>query len=230
HEDLYAGGASFHTDDWGDSFRTGSHHGYWMARTLKEVAPGVEVFALGTYSSDEDVRVDSMIRAIDWAIEHGLDVLTYSARRFSEENRVRLDEAVDRALANGISTTFIHYPHPGNILPSWLGPRSGDDDREADLNILQYDYSVVFTGPYAEWMEKGPESGYRPFLSISSTSPVAAGAVAILKSIRPDLKPEQLKELLMETAYETEFQGMTSRRTMDVRAAVEKLAGGGERP
>ncbi len=150
HEDLYSGGKSFHSDDWGDSYDSGSHHGYWMAKTLKEVAPGVEVYALGTYSSDEAAKVDAMIRAIDWAIENDLDVLTYSARRFSPEERVKLDSAVDRVLAHGISTTFIHYPHPGNILSTWLGPISGDDDREPDLNILQYDYSVVFTEPYSE--------------------------------------------------------------------------------
>lgn len=223
HEGLYAGGRSFHTDDWGDAFETGSHHGYWMARTLKEVAPGVEVFALGTYSSDEDAKVDAMIQAMDWAIENDLDVLTYSAQRFSPELRERLDAAVDRAHANGISTVFIHYPHPGNILPTWLGPMSGDDEREPDLNILQYDYSVVFTKQFAEWMEAGSDSGYRPFLSISSTSPVTAGAVAILKAARPELTPDEIKALLMETGYEMIFEGMRSERTMDVWAAVQAL-------
>ena len=223
HDGLYAGGRSFHTDDWGESFDSTSHHGYWMARTLKEVAPGVEVYALGTYTSDEAAKVDAMARAIDWAIDNDLDVLTYSGRRFSPNLRVKLDEAVDRALAHGISTTFIHYPHPGNILPSWLGPISGDDEREPDLNVLHYDYSVVFTKQYAEWMEQGSGSGYRPFLSISSTSPVAAGAVAILKAIGPDLKPDQLKRLLIDTGYHMEFEGMISGRTLDIRAAVQAL-------
>lgn len=223
HDDLYAGGRNFHTDDWGDSFAAGSHHGYWMARTLKEVAPGVEVYALGTYSSDEGKKVDAMIRAIDWAMENDLDVLTYSARRVSPEFRGRLDEAVDRALAKGIAFTFIHYPHPGNILPTWLGPVSGDDEREPDLNILQYDYSIVFTEQYTQWMKSGAASGYRPFLSVSSTSPVTAGAVAILKAIDPALTPEDLKKLLVETSYQTEFEGRKSERTMDIWAAVQAL-------
>jgi len=223
HEELYAGGAFFQTDDWRDSYYTGSHHGFWMASTLREVAPGVEIYALGTYSSDEIPRVDAMIRAIDWAIEQDLDVLTYSARRFSPEQRARLDEAVDRAHAHGIVTTFIHYPHPANILPTWLGPRSGDDEREPDLNILHYDYSVIFTERYLEWLQAGPESGHRPFLSVSSTSPVTAGAVAILMSLEPDLSPEQVRTILMETSYEMEFEGMRSARTMDVEAAVQRV-------
>jgi hypothetical protein len=226
HPGLYAGGRNFQTDEWGEAFDSVSHHGYWMASTLREVAPEVEIYALGAYSSDEAARVDAMVAAIDWAIDQHLDVLTYSAQRFSPEQRSRLDEAVDRALANGITTTFINYPHPGNILPTWLGPRSGDDEREADLNILQYDYSVVFTKEYATWLEGGEGSGYRPFLSLSSTSPVTAAFVAMVESVCPDLKPEALKRVLMDTSHETEFQGWKSPRTADIGAAVTEVTRG----
>lgn len=226
HPGLYAGGRTFQTDDWAESFDSTSHHGYWMARTLREIAPEVEIYALGTYSSDETHKVDAMIRAIDWAIEHHLDVLTYSARRFSPEQRARLDEAVDRALAHGIVTTFIHYPHPGNLLPTWLGPRTGDDEREPDVNILQYDYSVIFTERYADWMERGTASGYRPFLSLSSTAPVTAGFVALVKSVRPDLGPAEVKRVLMETSRPMTFEGQEAPRVVDVAAAVRAARGG----
>jgi hypothetical protein len=77
-------------------------------------------------------------------------------------------------------------------------------------------------------MEKGPDSGHRPFLSISSTSPVTAGALAILKSLEPEMMPEALKNLLLETSYEMQFEGMRSKRTMDVRAAVQALKESGD--
>ena len=180
--------------------------------------------SLGTYSSDESDKVDAMVRAIDWAIAHDLDVLTYSAARFSPENRARLDSAVDRALAKGIVITFIHYPHPGNLLPAWLGPRTGDDERDPDVNILQYDYSVVRTKLYADWMQHGgTAAGYQPFLSISSTSPVTAGFVALLRTVRPDLKPAELKRILMETSRVTIFEGKASHRTVDIAAALQSV-------
>ncbi len=224
HEGLYAGGENFQTDEWGESFNETSHHGFWMASTLREVAPDVEIYALGTYSSDEAAKVDAMVRAIDWAIEHDLDVLTYSAERFSAENRPRLDAAVDRAIQHGIVTTFIHYPHEGNLLPTWLGPRSGDDEREPDVNILHYDYQVIFTEQYLEWLDKGEESGYRPYLSISSTSPVTAAFVAILRSIDPDLSPAECKRILMETSRPMTFEGRRAERVVDVTAAVRSVA------
>lgn len=223
HEGLYAGGANFQTDEWGEYFGEESHHGFFMASTLREIATDVEIYALGTYSSDETAKVDAMVRAIDWAIEHDLDVLTYSAARFSDSNRVRLDEAVNRAVNNGIVTTFIHYPHPDNLLPTWLGPRTGDDDREPDVNILHYDYQVIFTSRYLDWLERGRESGHRPYLSISSTSPVTAGFVAMLKSVNPELTPAECKRILMGTSRELTFEGNVAPRAVDVAAAVRSV-------
>ncbi|MFC1528387.1 peptidase [Candidatus Latescibacterota bacterium] len=223
HKGLYAGGNNFQTG-FGD-FNNDSHHGFWMASVLREIAPEVDIYALGTYSSDESKKVDAMVRAIDWAIAQDLDVLTYSAARFTPENRERLDSAVDRALAKGIAFTFIHYPHPGNILPYRLGPRSGDgdDEREPDVNILHYDYSVVFIKEYVDWVQDGMPSSYHPFKSISSLSPVAAGFVALLMSVRPDLKPMELKRILMETSRETVFEGLKSPRTVDIAAALRSV-------
>ncbi len=223
HPELYAGGRSFQTDEWAQSFDTVSHHGFWMASTLRELAPEAQIYALGTYSSDEGAKVDAMVWAIDWAIANHLDVLTYSANRFSPAVRPRLDSAVDRALAAGIVTTFIHYPHPGNLLPTWLGPRTGDDEREPDLNILQYDYQVVFPQRYAEWMRRGPASGYVPFLSVSSTSPVAAAFVALMRSARPGLPPADVKRILRETARPLTFEGKRAERAVDVAAALRSL-------
>jgi len=229
HEGLYAGGENFQQDEWGTSFDTTSHHGYWMASTLREIAPEAEIYALGTYSSDEDAKVDAMVRAIDWATEHDLDVLTYSAERFSAAVRPRLDAAVDRALAHGIVIVFIHYPHSGNLLPTWLGPTSGDDERPGDINILHYDYQVIFTERYVDWLERGEQSGYRPYLSISSTAPVTAGIVAMMKSVRPELTPAEVKRILVETSREVTFEGYVSPHTVDAAAAVSRVAGSHDR-
>lgn len=224
HPGLYAGGQAFQSDNWASNFGGNSHHGYWMALVAREIAPDAEIYALGTASSDEKVKVDAMVKAIDWAIEHRLDAITYSDRRFSPPLRAKLDEAVSRAVAAGVVVCFIHYPHAGNLLPTGLFPRNGDDEREPDINVLQYDYTVVFAGEYQKAIEGKSQRGYRPFLSMSSTSPVTAAIVALMRSVNPGLTPSQIKEILMSTARPMVFEGKRAVRAVDAAAAV-KLAG-----
>ena len=219
HRDLYADGVDLRDNG---ALSAYAEHGYWMALTLREIAPEAEIFALNTWSRDEAEKVDAMVRAIDWAIENHLDVLTYSDRRFSAENRPSLDAAVDRALQAGMVTTFIHYPHLDNLLPAGLTGITGDDEREPDVNILHYDYTVVFPDWYREYQQGVERPGWRPFLSISSTSPVTAGIVAMMLSANPNLTPAQCKAILMATGKEVEFEGNTAPRAVNAGLAVER--------
>jgi hypothetical protein len=225
HPELYAGGENFQVGEWGESFRSQSHHGYWMALVTKEIAPEAEVYALNTYSSDEGEKVQAMVEAIDWAIDHDLDAITYSARAFSSEARAILDPAVDRAIEAGVVVAFIHYPHEGNIFPSGIGPRAGDDEREPDLNIFQYDYTVVFGDRYTAYLNGDVDGarGYRPFLSISSTAPVTAAFVALLRSLDPDITPAQVKRVLMASSHPVEMEGREGKRVPDITEALDRV-------
>jgi hypothetical protein len=224
HPELYAGGENFQIGEWGEAYRARAHHGSWMARALREVAPEVEIYALGTYHPDEVLRVDAMVRALDWAIVHGLDAVTYSARAFSPVGRRALDPAVQKAVAAGVTVVFIHYPLAENLFPSWIGPRAGDDEREPDLNIFHYDYGVVFVAPYAALMRGEDAGGYRPFLSLSSTAPVTAGLVALMKSLEPTLTPADCKRILQEASRPHTVEGRTGARVPDARKALELVS------
>lgn len=231
--DLYAGGENFQAGEWGASYRTRAHHGSWMARALREVAPEAEIYALGTYDSDEASRVRAMVEALDWAVRHDLDAVTYSAGAFSPVGRKALDAAVEDAVHHGVTVIFIHYPHPLNLFPSWIGPRSGDDGREPDLNIFHNDYSVVFTAPYAALQRGEDAGGYRPFLSLSSTAPVTAGMVALMKALDPTLTPAECREILKEASRAFSYEGRTGTHVPDARRAldlVQARMGGGKAP
>ncbi len=225
HPGLYAGGHAFQADDWAGNFATNSHHGYWMALVAHEIAPEAEIYALGTTSSDEKVKVDAMVTAIDWAIAHHLDALTYSDRKFSPDLRARLDAAVSRAVAAGVVVCFIHYPHADNLLPTGLFPRHpADDERDPDVNVLQYDYTVLFADEYLLAVEGKSQRGYKPFLSMSSTSPVTAAIVALMRSVNPRLAPARCRQILMSTARPMTFEGQQAARTVDAAAAVRAAA------
>lgn len=225
HPDLYSGGKDFARQN--NDFNNVSEHGFWMAMTLKEIAPEAEIYALGIDAWDEGKRVAQIYEAVDWAIENGLDILTYSNQSFSPQHKEQLDTAVRKAVEHNIVTTFIWYPHPDNLLPGGLSSKL-IEGVEADIHILHYDYNSVRVGGYlrfASASEAEQLSMMHPFMSYSSTSPVAAGFVALLKSLNNTLPPALYKTILMETGREMEFGGEVCHRVVDIDQAVQKIAG-----
>jgi hypothetical protein len=210
HKELYTNCIDFLNDS--DSLNSISEHGYWMATTLKEIAPECEIYGLNTINSkDENSKIDAIIKAIDWSIENHIDILTYSQPAISENNRKRFDEAVDKAIKNNIVTTFIHYDNPNNL---WPDAMVSDDNlesgvRKPDLNILHYDYNSLLIDSYNQYekSKNGVRKGENtPYLSISSTSVVTGGFVALLKSINNTLTPNEYKEILKKTSSNMTFK------------------------
>lgn len=231
HEGLYAGGKDFTTYSYHeDNFNHTSEHGFWMAQTLKEVAPNAEVYALGTFVPDsEEEWVDAMIDAVHWAMDEGIDILTLSHQEISDENRQRFDAEIDKAVEQGIVTAFIHYDNPNNILPWGIWSDGGEEyyDRAEDINIFQYDYNTLFLDNYREAV-KDPEfeGNYKDqlYTSVSSMSVVTAGFVAMLEEVDDTLTPAEYKAILVETSRPMEYAGERAEHVADIEAAVRYLA------
>lgn len=206
HKGLYSGGVDFVNDP--NSLNNTSWHGYWMTNILREIAPGCQIYALNVASDNEDEQITAVIKAIDWAIDNHIDILTYSLGPppISQTNRQRLDAAVDNAVKHDIVTTFIHYNNPNNIYPGLM-----NTGEPANLNIFPYDYNILFMSSYEKYekhkvFKTGPGVGSEiPYFSTSSASPVTAGFVAILKGINNKLTPSEYKEILVNTSYKMTF-------------------------
>ncbi len=230
HDGLYAGSMDFTNNPSGMNYD--ESHGYWMACVLREIAPKCEIYALCTYSDSEMAEVKNIVEAIDWAIENDIDILTYSGEAFTDGYRADIDAAVDKAVENGIVTTFIHYDNPNNIWPVGLWPLNSEKmSRDADLNIFPYDYNTFFVKNYIEYMAETDafkRSQMMPiFMSISSTSPVTAGFVAILKSVNNNLTPQEYKDILINTSYSMDYydywmdRQIKSERVVDIKKALD---------
>jgi hypothetical protein len=223
HGDLYAGGVDFLGDS--SSFRDISEHGYWMAGVLREIAPDCQVYALNTMHGNPEKKVEAMAAAIDWAIAEDLDILTYSGPLIPSIHRGGLDEAIERAHAHGIVTTFIHCDHDANLFPDGLFPYDQNVySREPDVNIFHYDYNVLLLSTYSRYQQLSspPVNGDgAPYFSLSSTSPVTAGFVALLMEIRGDLKPDQYREILMAAGSEIDFHDPIFERALHAKRAVD---------
>jgi hypothetical protein len=214
NKDLYAGCVNISGDAL--SLYEQDGHGHMMAVTLREIAPECEIYAINAVMHNdggEASRIGFFEKAIQWAIKKQIHILTYSNAPFNGEERKRANTAIEKAVKNGIITTFIHNDSDYNIWPygcmSFSNQMFG---RLPDLNIYQFDYNYLYLPQYEKYtktIENGGEihSGDDlPYFSFSSMSVVLAGFIAILKSIKPSLNSEDCKELLIRTSYEiTEF-------------------------
>ena len=82
---------------------------------------------------------------------------------------------------------------------------------------------------YLEYLSSSEEDRARltpPFLSMSSTSPVTAGFVALMKSVRNDLPPAEYKRILMETSRSLIYKGEDCPRVPNIYEAVKVISGG----
>ena len=219
---LYAGGECFNGNH--QNFDKNNEHGLWMATVLKEIAHECEIYALGTFIPNDEMKwIDAMTEAIEWAIENKVDILTLSHQKITDKNREKFDTIVNKAIANNIVTTFIHYDNPNNILPNMLS-RKHNYNRDPDINIFHFDYNVLLINNYINYLEEGDTNAkFRLYLSLSSMSPVTAGFVAILKSINGGLKPVEYKNILMQTSYQMEYNGENADHIVDIGKAVKYL-------
>lgn len=222
HPELYAGGKNF-VDGSEEFLNEREWHGYWMAITLHEVAPDVEIFALNTVPFEKpELRAEVIAKAIDWAISQKIDILTYSQAGIKADYKPVFNAALDRAYKAGLITVFIHTGHPGNIMPTglWSGK---DDGREADVNIYHYDYSIIPIPEYLK-LKNGEKTWWNPpFLSVSSTSPILGGIIAMMKSLNPSLTSSKCREILQDTSFPFDFEGEHAPHAIDAYAALKKI-------
>ncbi len=195
NRDLYAGGKNFTGDE--RAFREVAEHGLWMATTLREIAPDVEIYALNARNTNRNTETRAIIEAVDWAIDNNIDVLTYSAQTFRESDRPAIDSAMCRAISHGIVTTLIHYNLAENILPWGFIPSPLKVyKREPDVNIYHFDYNGLLMFKYEKFLANDRKRtgswGEQPYFSNSSMSPVLAGIVSMIKEVAPELTPAQI--------------------------------------
>jgi hypothetical protein len=227
HPELYAGGEDFLDEASGPGDEKETHHGYWMALTLHEIAPEAEIFALATHTLDEAARVEAMIQALDWAVENELDVVTYCAGVFSEAAQKTLDPVVERTVKAGVVVVFVDYSHPLNLLPGVFGPPVKDGLRDPDLNIFSYDCTDLLADRFVALVDSDDDGiqKYRPFLARPATGPVTAGFVALMRSVDPEASPVEIKRILMETSRPMPYRGRLASRVPDALEAVTNIMG-----
>jgi subtilisin family serine protease len=183
--------------------RQSSPHGTTVADILLTVAPRARLFSADVFGPRGTCDVDVVVRALRWATETwGCKVVNLSLgvaeqRLPQPQRRQQLQRAIEEAYYKDVVVVAAaHNDHPlVRSYPAAFTPPLLCVDKGLFADPLHFSY---FLSEPAEFLAHG--RGYLgPFATEPATSwaaPHLAGVVARLLSLRPDLKPFEVKTLL----------------------------------
>ena len=211
--------------------------GIALSRNLKNgeptgIAPGAKLYSIRMYHKTYVDRVNSLIEAIDYAIEEGIDILSMSTH--IAENSINLDDG--RGSSHGIPkhmriklrNAFIKAYEHGIIICVAAGNHNkgnGKDNIEFEELLpkmpnvvvvanLAPDDSRYETSGVGRWVDLSgygyrvkstlPNNKYGYLTGTSMSTPQIAGVFALYKQMFPSLAPQKIIELVFENCQPVE--------------------------
>jgi hypothetical protein len=155
-------------------------HGTAMSKIVLNVAPDASLeFLLTDERADADV-IEAYVRAIDYAVAHGVKVITSSAGPWP--NTPEVHAAIDRAIAAGVVFVWFHY----------------DGTNPAVIRPGQYYFSQWEVGAFDRFFDSDKPSDLEG--GLSETAPQIAAIAALILQNEPQLTPMQVKQRILATA------------------------------
>ena len=175
-------------------------HGEWMATIAHSVAPEAKIIPIRTNCQSPCSYQDKVAQGIIYAVDKGAVVVTSSMGPLIMTEEIQ--KAIDYAEQKGVIFIDVHPEverlsdgklktcdpeildkriiHPGIIS---VPEHPVDPDTNRGLYTWPYDIDPVY------------QDGW----GFSNAPPIVAGVIALIKSLRPVLKPEDIRVILKKT-------------------------------
>jgi cell wall-associated protease len=182
-----------------------------------------------------DERDKDVANAIRYAVDNGASVINMSFGKYYSPEKNVVDEAVKYAASKNV--LLIHaagnesknkdvetsYPSPqflsGEIAGNWMevGANAEKKGKKVVAPFSNYgQHTVDLFAPGLEIYSTIPDNKYVNESGTSMAAPSATGVAALLLQYFPDLKPEELKEVLIKTVVpysgKVNVPGLTKKR------------------
>ena len=183
---------------------------------------GYDTSLLGVKIADssDELTVDDEIRGINWAVAHGADIINLSlgGTDYSAAEKAAVENAIARgvlvvAAAGNDATTVKQYPaaYPGVIavgaVDTATNKRASFSSYGSWVTLAAPGVNIEGTTP-TKGSEFFPAGRYAKADGTSFSSPLVAGAAALLKASNPDLTVTQLRHALVASAGGFAGQGL----------------------
>jgi thermitase len=200
------------------------------------ISPEVSILPLRFLNESGSGDLDNAVKAIDYAIEHGANVISASwGASVPRSTAAPLLEAIKRADDKGVifvsaaandghnnDTTEV-YPanngYPNSITVAASGP---NDEKPSWSNYGTAKVHVA--SPGVKIMSTLPQNKYGELDGTSMATPLVAGLVALLKAQDPKLTGADIRAILQTTGAQVSIQTACNCR-VDAFSAVDTVLG-----
>lgn len=198
------------------------------------LSPEVSLMPLRFLDQNGSGDLNNAIKAIDYAIEKKVDVISASwGARIPRAQATPLLEAIQRAEKAGI--TFVvaaandsanndktdYFPTNANLSNTISVAASTSSDAKAGFSNFGQKM-VSLSAPGDGIMSTLPGDKYGNLSGTSMATPLVAGLVALVKSQDPSLTPEQLRSVIQASATKVNIEVACNCR-VDALGAVETV-------
>jgi subtilisin family serine protease len=221
-------------DDGNGLVDEGVGHGTHIAGIVHQVAPEAKIMPLRALDSDGSGDLVTLIRAIDFAVNNGADVINLSlgmpmrSRLLSSAIRSATRHGVIVVAAAGnLSSSFAQYPAADSCVISVTS--TGPTDTRSDF--ANYGGWIDFTAPGESIYSMYPRDGYAWWSGTSMAAPFVAGQAALLRSLSPRLDARATAGVIAATAQPLDqlnpaFVGKLGDGRINIGASVAAVAQG----
>lgn len=178
-------------------------HGTMTAGIVHLVAPTANIMPLKAFRADGSSNLSNIIRAIYYAADHGANVISMS---FSmAQSSPGLQAAIQYALGKNVATVASSGNDGAKTLvypASYGGVQGIGSSTNADLRSTFSNYGsgvVTFAAPGEGVITTYPGNNYAAGWGTSFSTPMFAGAAALVLQARPAAKPGDITNALSKT-------------------------------
>lgn len=178
-------------------------HGTMTAGIVHLVAPTASIMPLKAFRADGSSNLSDIIRAIYYAADHGANVISMS---FSmPQSSPGLQAAIQYALNKNVATVASSGNDGAKTLvypASYGGVQGIGSSTNTDLRSTFSNYGsgvVTFAAPGEGVITTYPGSNYAAGWGTSFSTPMFAGAAALVLQARPAAKPGDITNALSKT-------------------------------
>lgn len=188
--------------------------------TYTGVAPGASLMAAKVLDANGSGYTSDVIAGMEWCVKNGADIINMSLGGRTYRGVCDVDplaQAANAAVTNGV-TVFAASGNDGSInkisTPACAGHviavgAVDATDRRASYSNGGAKLDIVAPGTGITSLY--PTNGIRKLSGTSMASPHAAGLAALLLSAQPSLTPEQIRQVVRDTAVDLGSIGFDTR-------------------